>query len=130
MKLLLDTHILLWWLRDNPKLGTQARAMIADPRAETMVSIASFWELSIKARIGKFDALGSSLIDEALRAGFAVLQVQSNHLSALEQLERVPNHNDPFDHLIVAQAMAESATLITNDKQLQRYRVDCFPRRR
>jgi PIN domain nuclease of toxin-antitoxin system len=127
VKLLLDTHILLWWLRDNPKLGVQTRRVIADPRAEPMVSIASFWELSIKARIGKLAEFGSLLMAEATSQGFGILQLQPRHLAVLEGLTKVPGHNDPFDHLIVAQAKAENAILITGDKQLRSYGVDCFP---
>jgi PIN domain nuclease of toxin-antitoxin system len=128
VKLLLDTHILLWWLRDNPKLGARTRMMIADPRAEPMVSIASFWEVSIKSRIGKLTEFGSLLMAETKAEGFSVLHVQPRHLAVLERLDRIPDHNDPFDHLIVAQAKAEGAMLITGDKQLRRYGVDCFPR--
>jgi PIN domain nuclease of toxin-antitoxin system len=128
VKLLLDTHILLWWLRDNPKLGARTRMMIADPRAEPMVSIASFCEVSIKSRIGKLNEFGSLLMAESKSEGFGVLHVQPRHLAVLERLDRIPDHNDPFDHLIVAQAKAEGAMLITGDKQLRRYGVDCFPR--
>jgi PIN domain nuclease of toxin-antitoxin system len=127
VKLLLDTHILLWWLRDNPKLGVQTRRVIADPRAEPVVSIASFWELSIKARIGKLTEFGSLLMAEATSQGFDILHLQPRHLAVLEGLAKVPGHNDPFDHLIVAQAKAENAMLITGDKQLRGYGVDCFP---
>jgi PIN domain nuclease of toxin-antitoxin system len=127
VKLLLDTHILLWWLRGNPKLGAQTRRLIADPRAEPVVSIASFWEVSIKARTGKITEFGALLMAEATAAGFGILHVQPRHLAMLERLERVDGHNDPFDHLIVAQAKAENAVLITGDKQLRRYGVDCFP---
>jgi PIN domain nuclease of toxin-antitoxin system len=127
VKLLLDTHILLWWLRDNPKLGVQTRRVIADPRSEPVVSIASFWELSIKARIGKLNEFGSLLMAEATSQGFDILHLQPRHLAVLESLAKVPGHNDPFDHLIVAQAKAENAVLITGDKQLRGYSVNCFP---
>jgi PIN domain nuclease of toxin-antitoxin system len=127
VKLLLDTHILLWWLSNNPKLGAKTRAMISDPRAEPMVSIASFWEVAIKSRIGKLNEFGSLLMAQAKSEGFGVLHVEPRHLAVLERLERVPGHNDPFDHLIVAQAKAENAMLITGDKQLRGYGVDCFP---
>lgn len=127
MKLLLDTHILLWWLRGNAKLGAQTRRVIADPRAEPVVSIASFWEVSIKARTGKLAEFGALLMAEATAQGFGILQVQPRHLAVLEGLAKIPGHNDPFDHLIVAQAKAENAMLITGDKQLRSYGIDCFP---
>lgn len=123
MKLLLDTHVLLWWLRGDPKLGTRTRESIADPRAELIVSIASFWELSIKARIGKFPESGALLIGEAESRGVEVLHVQQHHLAQLERLERIPGHNDPFDHVIIAQARAENAALITADKQMRAYGI-------
>lgn len=123
MKLLLDTHVLLWWLRGDPKLGARTREAIADPRAELIVSIASFWELSIKARIGKFPESGSFLIGEAESRGVEVLQVKPHHLAQLERLERIAGHNDPFDHVIIAQARAENAALITADKQMRAYGI-------
>jgi PIN domain nuclease of toxin-antitoxin system len=121
VKLLLDTHVLLWWLRDDPKLGAKTRTAIEDPRTELLVSIASFWELAIKARNGKIEESGARLIDEARDRGINILAVNASHLAALETLERVMGHNDPFDHLIIAQARAEHALLITSDKQVRLY---------
>ena len=127
MKLLLDTHIMLWWLRDNPRLGPRTKALIAEPRAELLVSVASFWELSIKARNGKFAVPGSVLFDEARRGGLLPLDVRPQHLAVLEGIVAQPKHNDPFDHLILAQAIAEDALLVTNDRDLRKYDVRCFP---
>jgi PIN domain nuclease of toxin-antitoxin system len=123
MKLLLDTHVILWWLRDDPKLGRKTRAMIADANVSPMVSIASFWELSIKARNGKIADAGSRLYEEVLSAGFTVLHLLPHHLAKLEMLERVEGHNDPFDHLMIAQARAEQATLVTSDRKIQQYAI-------
>ncbi len=123
MKLLLDTHVMLWWLRDDPKLGPRSRAAIAQSGAHLIVSIASFWEFSIKFRKGKFAEQGSALIAEAVSQGLEVMEISSAHLQALEKLEMVAGHNDPFDHLILAQTIAENATLVTSDRQLQGYRV-------
>ena len=89
-------------------------------------SIASFWELSIKARKQEFGEIGSSLIDEAIEAGIRVLEVRRSHLLALEKLERVRGHNDPFDHLILAQAIAEGVPLMTSDRDMKQYRVPMF----
>ena len=122
--LLLDTHVLLWWMRGDPKLGVRTREAITDPRARPVVSIASFWELSIKARVGKLAEAGSLLIEEAQAQGIEVLHVSPRHLAALERLEHIPGHNDPFDHLIIAQARAERAVLITVDKQMRAYGID------
>jgi PIN domain nuclease of toxin-antitoxin system len=123
VKLLLDTHVMLWWLRDNPKLGSRTRQAISDSRANLLVSIASLWELSIKARLGKIDELGSLLHDEARAAGLEVLAVAAAHLAELERLPRIPGHGDPFDHLILAQAKAEKALLVTADRVLDAYGI-------
>lgn len=126
MRLLLDTHVMLWWLRDNPKLGSRSRAAISDRTTRPEVSIASFWELSIKARKQVSGEIGSNLIEEATAAGLGILEVRRSHLHALEQLERVPGHNDPFDHLILAQAIAEGVPLMTSDHDMKRYRAPLF----
>ena len=123
MKLLLDTHVLLWWLRDNPKLGTRTRAAISQSRANLMVSIASFWELSIKVRNGKIDEFGSMLLHEVEVQGLHVLAVSAAHLAELENLPRIPGHGDPFDHLILAQTKAEKAVLVTADRALDNYGI-------
>ena len=123
MKLLLDTHVLLWWLRDNPKLGQKTRQAISSNRDNLMISIASLWELSIKARNGKTGELGSALYDEVRLEGFAVLGITSAHLFELERLPRVPGHGDPFDHIILAQAKAEKAMLVTADRTLDSYGI-------
>lgn len=127
MRLLLDTHVMLWWLRDNPKLGSRSKALIADPRAELMVSIASFWEFSIKSRVGKFPERGSALLHEAEEGNIEIVSVRQAHLRALESLEVRSDHKDPFDHLILAQAVAESAMLVTSDRKMRGYGVPCFP---
>ena len=127
MKLLLDTHIMLWWLRDNPRLGPNTKSLISGAQAKILVSVASFWELSIKARRGQFDEPGSVLFDEARRGGLLPLDIRAHHLAALEAIVAQPKHKDPFDHLILAQAIAENALLVTNDRQLRQYGVRCFP---
>lgn len=121
MRLLLDTHVMLWWLRDDARLGARTRHAIRDPSAIVMVSIASFWELSIKTRSGKITESGALLMDEVTEQGMQILHVQRHHLFSLERLERIPGHNDPFDHLILAQARAERAALLTADRQLLAY---------
>jgi PIN domain nuclease of toxin-antitoxin system len=123
VKFLLDTHVMLWWLRDDPKLGPRSRADIAESGAHLMVSIASFWEFSIKFRKGKFEELGSTLVAEAASQGLEVLAITPPHLRALESLPHVEGHNDPFDHLILAQALAEDATLVTSDRLMRGYDI-------
>jgi PIN domain nuclease of toxin-antitoxin system len=126
MRLMLDTHALLWWLRDNPRLGPQARTLIADPRNETMISIASFWEISIKHRLQKIDESGASVLREIISENFAIVEIDADHLEQVEQLPKVSKHNDPFDHLIVAQAKYMQAALITVDRHLAKYGIPCI----
>jgi PIN domain nuclease of toxin-antitoxin system len=126
MRLMLDTHALLWWLRDNPRLGPQTRALIADPRNETMISIASFWEISIKLRLQKIDESGASVLREIISENFAIVEIEADHLEQVEQLPKVPKHNDPFDHLILAQAQVEGAIIITSDIDMSRYGIPCI----
>lgn len=125
MKLLLDTHVLLWWLRDDRRLSQRARTVIADSRATVLVSLASGWELSIKSRIGKFAESGAPLMHEAVEQGFQVLALTTDHLSALEALPRIHGHGDPFDQLLLAQARVEDAVLMTGDRAMTRYGVPC-----
>lgn len=127
MKLLLDTHVLLWWLRDDARLGQRSRALIAAPRNEVKVSIASFWEIAIKARLGKLPETGSLVLREALASGFTVVPVDERHLACMEGLVTAPDHTDPFDHLILAQATVEGAALITGDRRLKAYEVARVP---
>jgi len=125
VKLLLDTHVLLWWLRDSLRLSSGARAVIADPRVTVLVSVASGWELSIKHRLGKFAEPGSAILSEAAREGFQIVPVTQKQLSALENLPCMDNHRDPFDHLLLAQALTEDAPLMTADKLMTGYGVRC-----
>ena len=117
---------MLWWLRDTPKLGPRSRAAIAEATVQPLVSIASFWELSIKARKFGSGELGTNLMSDAATSGLEILGIHSSHLAVLESLERVDGHGDPFDHLIVAQAIAEHALLMTSDRDLKRYPVPIF----
>lgn len=123
MKLLLDTHVMFWWLRDSPRLGSRAKAFIAAPQAELLVSFASFWELSVKAQLGKLPECGSALMRGAEAGGLSLLGLTSGHLEVLESLEMRPDHKDPFDRLILAQAISEQATLVTRDAKLLAYDV-------
>ena len=117
---------MLWWLRDTPKLGPRARAAIAEASVRPLVSIASFWELSIKARKFGRGELGTELMKDAAASGLEILGIRASHLAALESLERVDGHSDPFDHLIAAQAISEAALLMTSDRDLKRYSVPLF----
>lgn len=125
MKLLLDTHVLLWWLQDDFQLGAGARAMIADPRASLLVSIATPWEISIKRRIGKMEESGCDLLEWLEgQAEIEILPLRASDLRILEALPLI--HRDPFDHLILAQAQAQGAVIMTADAAMPRYGVPCI----
>lgn len=126
MKLLLDTQALLWWVNDNPKLGLMARAAIADRGNVVLVSVASFWEISIKHRIGKLEDSGPAVMQEAQDNGFDILGIKAAHLDALEALAPVDGHRDPFDHLLLVQAQVEHAVLVTSDRHLRSYDQPCL----
>ena len=125
MKVLLDTNVLLWWLADSPRLGTEARSLIADPDREILVSVVSLWEVVIKTRIGKLQ-VDFGEMDEAIdNEGFRRLAIVSGHLKALLALPA--HHRDPFDHLLMAQAIGEDAIFLTGDQQARAYPVRVAP---
>ena len=117
-RLLLDTHVFLWWLADDPKLGTNARADISDGRNEIYVSAASSWEISIKKRNGKL--IGPENIDSIVeQERFVKLPISLVHGEAAGQLP--DHHNDPFDRMLIAQAQTEGLTILTADEKIQQY---------
>ncbi len=118
MRLLLDTQVYLWFLANSPKLSKGARAMIAGAD-EVFVSAASIWEVSIKAGIGKLRVAPDDLVAGIAASGFAELPVLSRHAAAVSALP--PHHRDPFDRLLIAQAMQEPMRLLTADGLLRKY---------
>ena len=118
MRLLLDTHVYLWFLADSPKLSKTARARIAD--ADTVyVSAVSIWEAAIKIGIGTLSANPDGLLAGIEASGFVELPVLARHAAGISAL---PNHHrDPFDRLLVAQAICEPLRLLTADKALTKY---------
>lgn len=123
MKLLLDTHALLWWLTDDEKLGQRARDWIADPGNEILVSTVSLWEIVVKVRIGKLEAGIGDISRAIARQGFDMLGLAPAHLITLANLPVYPDHRDPFDHLLIAQAIEENATFVSEDRHTFRYPV-------
>lgn len=121
MRLLLDTHALLWWLADDPKLGRAAREAIADPDAIVHVSAASLWEIAIKANLGKLDLGGADLAVEVPANGFVELPIGARHALAAGALPR--HHDDPFDRMLVAQAQLEDLVVVSRDPTFPRYGV-------
>lgn len=119
MKVLLDTHALLWWLSDSEKLGPAAREIIADPAHDILVSVVSLWEIAIKIRIGKLDADLNEITDAIPAEGFTLLPITPKHLKVLMGLPI--HHRDPFDHLLMAQAVSEQASFLSGDRQMDHY---------
>ncbi len=121
MNLLLDTHIALWAIADSPRLSAQARKLIDDPRAHIWVSAASIWEITIKHSLGKggMPLSGEAAIRYFRQSGYQFLPIEVEHAAAVAQL---PNHHqDPFDRLLVAQALTEPMRLLTSDAAVARY---------
>jgi PIN domain nuclease of toxin-antitoxin system len=123
VRVLLDTHSLIWWFQDYPSLSQRSRALIADRKNSVLVSVFSFWKMALKHRLGKLDAIGSHMMSEALASGFVVVNLSEAHLRWLESFAALPGHNDPFDHIILAQAVVEEAILVTSDTRMQAYDV-------
>lgn len=120
MNLLLDTHVLLWWLDDPAVLAQQARSTMTEPNNRVIVSIASVWEIAIKKALGKLEAPDDleAMIEDA---GFELIPIAFPHAWAIKDLPRY--HDDPFDRLLVAQAKVEGLTLITRDERLKQYGI-------
>ncbi len=121
MRLLLDTHALLWALDGDGRLDDAARDMLADPSNDVWVSAISLWEIAIKVRIGKLRVDVPELLSLLRPSGFRVLDLKTAHLTQLAALPLRPDHRDPFDHLLIAQALAESLTFMTADGHANRY---------
>lgn len=124
MRLLLDAHPFLWWIADDPHLSHRARRLIADGRNEVFVSVASTWEIAIKAglkRVPMKEDPERFIPRHLEESGFIALPVQLAH--ALKVSALPDHHRDPFDRLIVAQAICEGMTLVTADEQIAPYPV-------
>ncbi len=121
MKLLLDTHTLLWWLSDDRRIGQGARTLIADPGNDILVSVASLWEIVVKLRVGKLEVDIGAIERAIIRDGFQRLTITPPHLAVLASLSL--HHRDPFDHLLIAQALDEDALLVSEDQNMPLYPV-------
>ncbi|HEY0150687.1 MAG TPA: type II toxin-antitoxin system VapC family toxin [Longimicrobium sp.] len=124
MRALLDTHALLWYLAGERDLSARARDLIDDPGNTMVVSVASLWEIAIKYGLGKLD-LGlpfEDLVrDELSRTAFEILAIEVNHLITLSELPL--HHRDPFDRLLIAQAISEDLPVVGTDSAFERYPV-------
>jgi PIN domain nuclease of toxin-antitoxin system len=122
--LLLDTHGLLWFVWDDPQLSSSAKALIEDPGNRKLVSIASCWEIAIKSGLGKL-RLGSPcqafLTREITRNNFELLPINLIHASQVEGL--APHHKDPFDRMLISQALTERISVVSSDTIFDQYGV-------
>ena len=121
MKVLLDTHALLWWVTDDPRLSDAARDAIHT--AEVAVSVVSLWEIEIKRGLGHIDVDTRALIREVSQTeGFRMLEIRPTHVLALGELPLL--HKDPFDRMLIAQAIRDRLTLVSRDEAIHRYQVE------
>ena len=131
MNLLLDTHILIWALNEDPRLPEIARGMILDENNTIYYSSVSVWEVSIKHSIhpDNVEFSGKELSAFCRDAGFEPIEIRDKHVFALETLKRAedaPVHHDPFDRMLIAQAKAENMAFITHDALLPFYKEKCI----
>ena len=131
MKLLLDTHIAIWTIEDNAQLSGKARWLINDIGNDIFCSAVSAWEVAIKHAVHpeRMFIDGAGFISYCEKSGFAELPVSERHVKALETLRRPasePNHNDPFDRMLISQAKADNMLLITHDRLIAAYEEDCI----
>lgn len=125
MKLLLDTHTFIWWDSDPAKLSATALALCSDASNQLVLSVASLWEMQIKRQLGKLDLrlpLAEIVTHQQETNGVAILTIVQAHVLALEELPS--HHRDPFDRLLVAQALVEGATLCSADPVLRSYPIE------
>ena len=122
MRILLDTHAIVWWATGDERLSRKARVALADPNTEVFISIASAWEIQIKATLQKLalnesvDALYRSLI---IDQNFRMIGIELKDIDHLSKLP--PHHRDPFDRMLVAQALRGDFTLVTKDRVVASY---------
>ena len=125
MRILLDTHVLLWWLQDDPRISVRVRDLIADDESDVLVSAATIWEIAIKAGLGQLDLpsdLQGFLRRELADNAFACLPVTFEHAVGVRDLPQ--HHRDPFDRILMVQSQLEQMPLVSHDARLTAYDVD------
>ena len=127
MNLLLDTHILLWWLAASSELPESAEKLLRDNKNPVFVSSATMWEIAIKRSLGKLD-IPNTYRDDIADQGFRELSITWDHALKTELLPSI--NRDPFDRMLVAQALSEDLTLVTTDDNIRKYDVALFPEQR
>lgn len=123
MNILLDTHTFIWFFNGDEQLSLKAKKLIADSKNQKFVSIASIWEVAIKIGLKKliFDGNTSEVAGLMKQNGFQILQISIDHITVYESLEFI--HRDPFDRILVAQAIVENMTIITRDENIHKYSI-------
>jgi len=121
--MLIDTQSFIWFVENNPRLPVKVKVMMEQSDKLTL-SIVSLWELTIKVSLGKLTLSGDieTIIDNALANGFEILPIKRNHLITLSTLDFI--HRDPFDRLIISQAIAETIPVVSSDDIFQKYPVN------
>ena len=121
MKLLLDTHLAIWWQANHPRLPTRVTELVRDQAEAVFISRASLWEIAIKVSIGRLKMDVASFSRNVEQSGFAWLDISNEHLIRVASLPNFEDHRDPFDRLLVAQSLSEPLLLLTADTKLGRY---------
>ncbi len=124
MRLLLDTHVFLWWVWDAAELSNKARKHISDPENECLLSLVSVWEIAIKASLGKLRidrSLDQFIPEQLLANGFKLLEIGFRHIVLVNAMPF--HHKDPFDRLLAAQAKEEGLSIISADPIFAKYGV-------
>ena len=129
MKILLDTHILLWFCTGDEKLSVKARELIADEENKIYYSILSVWEVEIKhaAHPDRISMSGKRLLEHCQLLGFIPVSLESEHILSVRNLtrkENTPPHHDPFDRLMICQAIVENMIFMTHDARIAEYVTD------
>lgn len=122
MRILLDTHALLWWLADDERLSFQAKKLLTDPTAVVFVSAACIWEIEIKRSLKKL-RIPKNWIPSLKTEGFEELPIYIEHAELAASLPY--HHRDPFDRMLIAQAKLEKLVLLSHDKIMSKYQVEC-----
>jgi len=126
MNILVDTHIALWALYDSNRLTPTAVQYLTDNENTIYCSLASVWEVEIKNSIGKLDVISTEFIKDAEDLGFRILPISRSHIFGLSKIERKANHKDPFDRLLLSQAIVEQYKFLTMDEKIRQYSLDCI----
>ena len=124
MRVLVDTHVFLWWVEGNRALPAKAHEALSDQDNECLLSLVSVWELAIKAGLGKLKLalpVQRYVVEHVTANGFRILDIRMEHVGRVESLD--PHHGDPFDRLLIAQALEEKLPVVTADPVFRKYGV-------